>query len=59
MVSGGSVRVGLEDNIFLDSKRSRLATNQELLQRIHTLAAIHERPIMTPKALRKEWKMAA
>ena len=59
LVSGGSVRVGLEDNIFLDSKRSRLATNQELLQRIHQLAEIHERPIMTAKALRSEWSMAA
>ena len=59
LVSGGSVRVGLEDNIFLDSKRSRLATNQELLQRIHQLAEIHERPIMTAKALRSEWAMAA
>ena len=59
LVSGGSVRVGLEDNIYLDSKRSRLATNQELLQRIHQLAEIHERPIMTAKALRSEWAMAA
>ena len=59
LVSGGSVRVGLEDNIYLDSKRSRLATNQELLQRIHQLAEIHERPIMTAKALRSEWSMAA
>ena len=59
LVSGGSVRVGLEDNIYLDSKRSRLATNQELLQRIHQLAEIHERPIMSAKALRSEWAMAA
>ena len=31
---GGGVRVGLEDNVWYDLKRTRLATNADLLQRI-------------------------
>ncbi|MEZ4886668.1 MAG: 3-keto-5-aminohexanoate cleavage protein [Chitinophagales bacterium] len=49
IAAGGGVRVGLEDNIWLDQKRTILATNLELIQRIHSLAAIAERPIMGAK----------
>jgi uncharacterized protein (DUF849 family) len=49
---GGGVRVGLEDNIWYDQERSRLATNADLVRRVHALAEIHERPIMTPARLR-------
>jgi uncharacterized protein (DUF849 family) len=59
VASGGSVRVGLEDNIYMDAERSRLASNIELLQRIHDLARIHERPIMDGAELKAEWKLAA
>ena len=45
---GGGVRVGLEDNIYYDIKRKQLATNIELLKRIHSLADIFERQIMQP-----------
>lgn len=48
---GGGVRVGVEDNIWYDSQRSKKATNLELLQRIHRLAAEFERPIMKPEEL--------
>ena len=47
---GGGVRVGLEDNLFLDAGRSRLASNADLLRRVHTLMEIHERKLMTAKA---------
>ncbi len=50
---GGGVRVGLEDNIHHDRSRSRLATNAELLRRVHRLAAEHDRPVMTPAELRR------
>lgn len=50
---GGGVRVGLEDNIFYDRGRSRLAANADLLRRIHALAEVHERPVMTPSRLRE------
>ena len=49
---GGGVRVGLEDNIWYDTGRSRLATNIDLLRRIHSLAQIHERSVMKPARLR-------
>lgn len=39
IVDGGGVRVGLEDNIYFDVDRSRLATNQELVQRVVDIAA--------------------
>ncbi|RMH70291.1 MAG: 3-keto-5-aminohexanoate cleavage protein, partial [Bacteroidetes bacterium] len=50
---GGGVRVGLEDSIYLDRSRSRLATNAGLLERVHRLAAEHERPLMSPAELRR------
>lgn len=59
VASGGAVRVGLEDNIHLDGTRTRLASNIELVRRIHDLAAIHERPIMDGATLRAEWNLAA
>jgi 3-keto-5-aminohexanoate cleavage enzyme len=51
---GGGVRVGLEDNIWYDESRNKLARNVELIKRIHKLAEVSERRIMTPKKLRKE-----
>lgn len=46
---GYSVRVGLEDNIWWDEKRSRKATNKELLQRVHHLMEIHDHSLMPSK----------
>jgi uncharacterized protein (DUF849 family) len=54
---GGGVRVVLEDNLYRDSGRKYLASNCELLKRIHTLAAVHERKVMQPSALRKILKL--
>ena len=34
ILSGGGVRVGLEDNIWYDARRTKLATNRELVERI-------------------------
>jgi len=53
IVSGGGVRVGLEDNIWLDTARTRLASNSDLLRRIHRLAEASERKVMSPSKLRK------
>ena len=53
IASGGGVRVGLEDNIWFDTARTRLATNADLLYRIHILAEANERKVMTPCDLRK------
>jgi uncharacterized protein (DUF849 family) len=53
IVSGGGVRVGLEDNIWFDKARTKLATNSDLLSRIHRLAEASEREVMSPAKLRK------
>jgi len=50
---GGGVRVGLEDNVWYDLGRSRLATNADLLRRIHVLAAANDRKIMSSQEFRK------
>lgn len=53
IATGGGVRVGLEDNIWFDNHRNRLATNDDLLKRIHRLAESNERKIMSSAELRK------
>ena len=50
---GGGVRVGLEDNIFYDDRRTKLARNIDLLKRIHRIANDHERTVMKPQELRQ------
>lgn len=52
IASGGGVRVGLEDNIWYDRERTRLARNTDLLKRIHNLAYANERKIMQPQEFR-------
>jgi uncharacterized protein (DUF849 family) len=54
---GGGVRVGLEDNLYWDSARTRQATNRELIQRVHDLAEIHQREIMPPGELRTKLEL--
>jgi uncharacterized protein (DUF849 family) len=44
---GGGVRVGLEDNIWYDPGRTRLATNADFLRRIHVIAEANGRALMT------------
>jgi len=46
---GGGVRIGLEDNIWFDGNREQLATNKNLVLRIHQLAGIFERNVMSPE----------
>jgi uncharacterized protein (DUF849 family) len=53
VASGGGVRVGIEDNIWYDTARTRPARNIDLIRRIHALAEIHGREIMRPSELRK------
>ena len=52
MERGGNVRVGLEDNIYLDEKRTRLASNRMQVQRIVDLADELGREISTPDETR-------
>lgn len=47
MAMGGGVRVGVEDNIWIDAGKTELATNRNLVLRTHALAKIHGRRIMS------------
>jgi 3-keto-5-aminohexanoate cleavage enzyme len=47
IVTGGHVRVGLEDSLFLDVDKERPATNRSLIDRIVRLAAAAERQVAT------------
>ena len=49
---GGGVRVGIEDNIWFDNAKTKLASNSDLLKRVHTLANANGRGLMTPREFR-------
>jgi uncharacterized protein (DUF849 family) len=53
IAAGGHVRVGIEDNIWYDRGRTRLATNRELIMRVARLADEAERPLATPREARE------
>jgi len=53
IICGGNVRTGLEDNIWYDSKRTRLATNYDLVKRVVDIAKVHDREIATPSEARE------
>ncbi|MFH1980817.1 MAG: 3-keto-5-aminohexanoate cleavage protein [Pseudomonadota bacterium] len=53
IAAGGGVRTGIEDNIWYSQKRSKLATNADLLRRVHRLITASEREMMTPDEFRK------
>jgi uncharacterized protein (DUF849 family) len=55
---GGGVRVGLEGYIWLDKKRPQLARNRDLFERVHELAAMCGRPVMSPETLRRKLGLA-
>jgi uncharacterized protein (DUF849 family) len=57
IAAGGGVRVGLEDNIWFDPARTKLARNSELLRRIHSIVETNEREVMKPVELRKLLKL--
>ncbi len=54
---GGGVRVGLEDNIWYDTTRTKLASNLDLLKRVHKIAAANSRDVMTPQEFRKKMRL--
>jgi uncharacterized protein (DUF849 family) len=56
---GGGVRVGLEDNIYFDQQRTKLARNIDLLERIRDIAEANERRLMTSRELRQLLKLEA
>jgi 3-keto-5-aminohexanoate cleavage enzyme len=52
VVSGGHVRTGLEDNLYLNADKRDLATNDQLVQRLANLAQAVGRPLATPEQAR-------
>ena len=54
-ITGGNVRVGLEDNIYLS--RGQLATNAQLVERAVTINEAMNVKIMTPEDVRAKLKL--
>jgi len=54
---GYGVRVGLEDNIWYDNARTRLATNLELVNRVRNISQAQGRESMTAAELRERRKL--
>lgn len=54
---GGGVRVGLEDNIWYDSERTKLARNIDLIKRIHIIADANGRKVMSSEEFRKKMNL--
>jgi uncharacterized protein (DUF849 family) len=50
---GGNVRVGLEDNLWMDIAKERPATNLDLVRRLVRLAEAIERPVASPDEARR------
>ncbi|MQT25432.1 3-keto-5-aminohexanoate cleavage protein [Pseudomonas helleri] len=54
LAAGHGIRIGLEDNIWLDGARTTLASNRSLLQRITAIASHLELTPATPEQVRKQ-----
>jgi 3-keto-5-aminohexanoate cleavage enzyme len=54
---GGGVRVGIEDNIWLDRAKTRPATNEQLVDRIVTILSLTENTLMSPDRFRRIMEM--
>jgi len=50
---GGNVRVGIEDSLYMDAGKTRLATNVDMVKRLANLANAYEREIATPAEARE------
>jgi uncharacterized protein (DUF849 family) len=53
LAAGGGVRIGLEDNIWYDQERTRLATNRDLIERIISIGKSMGRDPFHPKEARR------
>jgi uncharacterized protein (DUF849 family) len=55
VLAGGNVRVGLEDNLYLD--KGVLATNAQLVERAVTIIEAMGAKVMTPAAVREKLQL--
>lgn len=53
VVTGGHVRTGMEDNVWLDADTRAPATNEALVRRVAALSAAAGRPIASPGVARQ------
>ena len=53
LAAGGGVRIGLEDNIWYDQGRTRLAANRDLIERIISIGKSMGRDPFSPKEARR------
>jgi len=53
VMRGGHVRTGIEDNLYLDSAKKELATNEQLVRRLADFAHSIGREIATPEHTRR------
>lgn len=53
IIAGGHVRIGLEDNIYYDNQKNKLATNEMLVKRLLNITKELQRDISTPFETRK------
>ncbi|MDT8401336.1 MAG: 3-keto-5-aminohexanoate cleavage protein [Bacteroidales bacterium] len=53
IVMGGNVRVGIEDNIFYDYEKKKLASNVDLVRRLKRIADEIYRPVASAAEARK------
>jgi uncharacterized protein (DUF849 family) len=49
------IRIGLEDNIWFDEKRTKLAKNMDLLKRIHNIMEINEKRVYPSSDFRNNY----
>jgi uncharacterized protein (DUF849 family)/N-acetylglutamate synthase-like GNAT family acetyltransferase len=59
IAAGGHVRVGIEDNIYYDSRRTLLASNEMLVKRLAEIAKTLERDIATPAQARNMLELSS
>ena len=59
MIAGGGVRVGLEDNLYFDYAKTKLATNEQLVQRVVQIAKLIGREIATPEDARAALRISS
>jgi uncharacterized protein (DUF849 family) len=55
MLAGGNVRVGLEDNLWLE--KGKLATNAQLVEKAATIVTNMGATLMTPAEVREKLKL--
>lgn len=57
IAAGMGVRVGLEDNLWYDRERTKLAGNLDLLKRVHRMIHANEKEVMMPAEMRNEMNL--